>query len=217
VRIDIDIFPERVIVEGVAIVRPSGISVKQWMDQWDAMVEVPDEQCYRDEIAKLKRELRAEKRRPQPQSTKYLVTDIDHTISDAAWRDHLLGRWEEYYPLGAEDKVIQATAEIIRHFHLAGATTVAVTARPRRWEQLTTTWLYRNDLPVDEVLMREDDDHRPSCYVKADLVRTRFPDLGRVALVLEDDGNCCTTYRGMGLNVLQVERAPPRNSALQSR
>jgi len=135
---------------------------------------------------------------------RFLVTDIDHTLADAAWRDPLLGKWEEYYLAGARDKVVPFVAEIVRHFHLGGTPVVAVTARPEKWRCQTVNWLYRHELPIDEIHMRGDDDHRPGCIVKPELIRQRFADLSQVVAVLEDRDDCVAEYRKMGLNVLQV-------------
>jgi hypothetical protein len=135
---------------------------------------------------------------------KIVIVDIDHTISDAAWRDHLLGQWESYYEQGLKDKPIAFASELVQILHLSGREIVAVTARPENARTVTVVWMLQHHFPIDTILMRGDNDHRPSAEVKADNVRVNFPDLSVIDFVLEDNDACVAAYKQMGLNVLQI-------------
>jgi hypothetical protein len=132
-----------------------------------------------------------------------VIVDIDHTISDAAWRDPLIGNWDEYYPEGLWDRPIEFVMDLVRLVS-AAREVVAVTARPEAVRWLTVSWMIRHKVPIDTILMRPADDYRPSWEVKTDLVRNNFPDLGEIDFVLEDRDDCVAAYRKLGLNVLQV-------------
>jgi 5'(3')-deoxyribonucleotidase len=135
---------------------------------------------------------------------KIVIVDIDHTISDAAWRDHLLGQWNVYYDEGLKDEPIRFAAELIQMIHLCGREIVACTARPENARNVTVKWMVLKHIPIDMILMRGEDDHRPSAEVKRDLIVTNFPDLSVIDFVLEDNDACVAAYRQLGLNVLQI-------------
>jgi len=140
---------------------------------------------------------------------RFVIVDIDHTISDAAWRDGLLGQWDRYYIEGLDDKPIEFTVNLIRLLHYAGQhRIIAVTARPEDVRPLTYRWFMRHDVPIDTVLMREQDDHRPSSEVKRELVERHFQDLSLIDFVIEDRDDCVAMYKQLGLNVLQVNCVP---------
>jgi hypothetical protein len=135
---------------------------------------------------------------------KIVIVDIDHTISDAAWRDHLLGQWDVYYDEGLKDKPIRFAAELVQMAHLCGREIVANTARPENARAVTVRWMVTHGVPIDVILMRAEGDHRGSAEVKADNVKLAFPDLSVIDFVLEDRDDCVAAYRQMGLNVLQI-------------
>jgi hypothetical protein len=130
--------------------------------------------------------------------------DIDHTISDAAWRDHLLGRWDVYYDEGLKDEPIAFALELIKMAHLCGKEIVACTARPETARPVTVRWMVAHGVPIDAILMRGEQDHRPSVEVKRDLITTTFPDPSVIAWVMEDRDDCVAMYKQLGLNVLQI-------------
>jgi uncharacterized HAD superfamily protein len=141
---------------------------------------------------------------------KIVIVDIDHTISDAAWRDPLIGKWDEYYREQAYDRPIKFVVDLVRMLAMEREV-VAVTGRPEEHMWATVKWLYEHNIPVDAVFMRSRDDYRPSPEVKCDLIRLNFPDLKDIDFVLEDRDDCVAAYRQMGLNVLQVNFAGERH------
>jgi hypothetical protein len=145
-----------------------------------------------------------------PMIRKIVIADIDHTISDAAWRDPLIGQWEEYYREQAYDRPIEFVVNLVRLLS-AERTIVAVTARPEAQWWATVKWMHDHKVPVDEIFMRSAEDYGTSPEAKCRLVREHFPDLGIIDFVLEDRDDCVAAYRQMGLNVLQVNFAGERH------
>jgi hypothetical protein len=137
-----------------------------------------------------------------------VLTDIDHTVSDAAWRDAMIGKvsWDDYYTAGWEDKPIQAVAELLRVLNDSDYYIVAVTARPEKWRALTVEWLIDHEIPVDELLMRPDDCRLPGAQVKANLISSRFGCMEEVAFALEDRDDMVVMYKLLGITVLQVHK-----------
>ena len=143
----------------------------------------------------------------RPRLETSVVVDLDHTIADAYWRDPLLGQWEEYYSSSIDDKPFPFVYDLLMLLHYTGLyNLVCVTARPEKWRTLSMKWMIREHIPMDELLMRPDGDHRPSREVKAAIIRERFPDLSQIAFALEDVADVCEAYRLMGINVLQVHK-----------
>lgn len=136
---------------------------------------------------------------------RYIITDIDHTISDAAWRDHLLGFWDVYYTEQHLDPPHQYVLDVLMAFNdNDDVAIVAVTARPESVRGSTLKWLRQVHAPVDMVLMRPEGDHRPSREVKVELIKNFIPDLSQVICVFEDRPDCVAAYQEIGLNVFLV-------------
>jgi hypothetical protein len=142
---------------------------------------------------------------------KAILLDIDHTVSDAFWRDHLIltpgmpGDWDDYHaasindqPLGDMVNMINALA--VNYFILG------ITARPEKWRKLTMEWLLRNDIAIDDLLMRPDDDYRRAPELKVAMAQAAFGDrfLEDVALVLDDREDVIAAFKAAGITALQV-------------
>jgi hypothetical protein len=139
---------------------------------------------------------------------RYVLVDIDHTLS-AAWpRDHMIGTvpWDEYHAASHADLPVEDIKNLVNALYLQGFITVALTARPERWRALTNSWFIRHGIFIEEMLMRADDEYRPSPAMKLELVKARFgealPD--RVAFLLEDRDDVCSAFKELGITVLQI-------------
>jgi hypothetical protein len=136
-----------------------------------------------------------------------IIVDLDHTLADAYWRDPLLGQWEEYYSSLIDDLPFPWVLDLLMFYHNTGLyNLVCITARPEKWRTLSMKWMLKHFVPIDELHMRLNDDHRPSAEVKTSIVRSRFSDLEEIAFALEDVAEVCEAYRMMGINVLQVHK-----------
>jgi hypothetical protein len=133
-----------------------------------------------------------------------VLVDIDHTLSDAFWRDELIGTWDAYHEASSGDLPLLPVIGLINSLHLCRYTIVGITARPEKWRQLTLNWLVRWGAHVHELLMRPDDAFHPSPEIKLELARKRFPDFNDIAFLLEDRDDVCAAFREAGVTVLQV-------------
>lgn len=136
----------------------------------------------------------------------FVILDIDHTISDAAWRDSLLGQWDEYHTRSADDKPATDVIELVRMLHAGGCTILAVTARPEKWRSLTYRWLEQHGVMFDRLIMRPDDDYSDAPTVKLAMVETILgPDYpSRVICVLDDREDVIAAFIGKGVTSLKV-------------
>lgn len=135
---------------------------------------------------------------------KFVACDIDHTISGAWHRDHLLGDWIAYYVDQEDDPPIAEGIALIRGLAAIGYEIVGLTAREEKYRAATTRWLVKHDVPIDEILMRPRGDLRPSPALKLGLLQLRFPGFAGVAMVIEDRSDIVEAFIKLGLNVVQM-------------
>ena len=135
------------------------------------------------------------------------MLDIDHTVSDATWRDGMIGvePWDTYHQAAPKDKpipeMVGLVAVLSREFHV-----ICVTARPEKWRNLTMTWLIKHNVLFHELLMRPDDCYLPAPESKLKVVKQRLGEdfKSEVAFVLDDRDDVAAAFKGEGVTVLQV-------------
>jgi hypothetical protein len=135
-----------------------------------------------------------------------ILVDIDHVLSNAFWRDGMIGQvpWDEYHAANKDDKPIDDMVWIVNTLAV-DFNIVAFTARPAKWRKQTMDWLIKNDVMVHEVLMRPDDNFRPAPELKLELVKARFENpAAAVAAILDDRLDVCSAFAQMGITSLQV-------------
>lgn len=134
------------------------------------------------------------------------LVDIDRTLADDYWRDHLLAMdFDLYHEASIDDQPILEMCRIIRAMKNNGWTMIGLTARPERYRPLTMKWLLKNGIDLDELIMRPHGDFRPSPELKVALAQERFQNIvEEVAMVFEDRDDVCLAFRTLGLTVLQV-------------
>lgn len=143
-----------------------------------------------------------------------VLCDIDHTVSDAFWRDKMIGGpggWDAYHEAGDKDPPVLPMLDLVRNLRLSPIhySVFGLTARPEKWRQLTMRWMLRHDCPFDGLIMRPDNCFDPSPKVKIDQVRATWLDYReRVAFLLEDREDVCTVFRAEGILVLQCHISP---------
>lgn len=135
----------------------------------------------------------------------YFLVDLDHTLSDASWRDPLLGSWDRYHRASVDDEPIEEMVQLLWALRMAGHAIIILTARPSKYRALTEQWLRDHNAPFDEILMRDDDGFRPSDQMKWELVDGRFRDLFAQTLVVVDDRtDVSRKFSENGITCLQV-------------
>lgn len=141
-----------------------------------------------------------------------ILVDIDHTLSNAAPRDGMIGpncEWDRYHQASAHDAPLEDMVGLIKGLEASLCyQLVGFTDRPEKWRQLSMDWMVRHDVRLDHLLMRGNDDFGPSTVTKVNMVADylggveKIPE--RVSLVLEDRDDVCAAFRAMGVSVLQV-------------
>lgn len=137
-----------------------------------------------------------------------VLIDIDHTLSNAFHRDPMIGTtsWDEYHAASTNDEPLHDMINLVNALHDAGFNIICITARPDKWRGLTMKTLARFGAKVDDILMRHDENFRPSPEMKLQLAIERFGEnlKDKIAFVIEDRTDVCTAFRDLGVTVLQV-------------
>ena len=134
--------------------------------------------------------------------------DIDHTLSDAFWRDEMIGveSWDDYHAAAKDDAPVKAVIKMVRALAALDVRVVGFTARPEKFRGMTLRWLVENDIPLEGVLMRPDDDFRSAVDLKlalaAELAGGEIKD--QILLVVDDREDVVAAFQSLGVTALQV-------------
>lgn len=138
---------------------------------------------------------------------KSILVDIDHTVSDAFWRDPMIdnGGWDAYHAASSRDHPIDDIVTLLNHMSNYYCI-IALTARPGKWRRLTMDWSLKHGIHIDELLMRADDNYHRAPELKIALAMQRFGDklLEEVAFIMDDREDVITAFKGIGITALQV-------------
>lgn len=142
-----------------------------------------------------------------------ILVDIDHTLSAAWHRDGMIGGeggWDAYHAASSEDDPIHDVMALINSLAtgLDDWYIIALTARPEKWRSVTTEWLIKHCIFVDEILMRPDEAFHPAPEIKVQLAQERFPGdqlKDNVAFLIEDREDVCEAFHQLGITTLQVK------------
>jgi hypothetical protein len=142
----------------------------------------------------------------------FILVDMDHTLTAAFARDHMLDDpqvdWDAYHAAAVADRPLTDVVRVIDSLISAEMFVVGLTARPERWRQLSQKWLTDNGPKIGFLLMRPDNDYRPSPKVKTELAINYFGSEEKLraecAAVFEDREDVCAAFRALGVTVFQV-------------
>jgi hypothetical protein len=134
-----------------------------------------------------------------------VLVDIDHTVSDAAWRDNLMplvhetGDWRPYYECQDLDAPIEPMVSYVRELAVENDIWF-VTARVETYRRVTESWFDRHEIPRVGILMRPFGDLSKSPELK---LRLAAPLLPRVRLIIDDRDDVLELFLANGIPVLK--------------
>jgi len=138
-----------------------------------------------------------------------VLVDVDHTLSDAAWRDHLIpaaeatGDWTAYFADMDQDDPIWFVATLVRSLNMIQAyEVVGITGRNEEYRAKSLLWMRRNGIEMRQMLMRPNGNHDPSPKLKVDLIR-RHLKMSEIAFAIEDREDCARAMTEIGINVFR--------------
>lgn len=137
----------------------------------------------------------------------YVLVDIDHVLSDAAWRDAMIGGeggWDAYHTASVDDKSCTDVVELLKAFQSVGLLIVGITARPEKWRTMTNAWLLQHDIEFSDLLMRPDDSYRPAPEIKIALAEEFFNgNLSQILFIIDDRDDVVAAFKARGVTALQ--------------
>ena len=139
---------------------------------------------------------------------KWVIFDLDGTLSNAAHRVHLAqaGQWDAFHAAGADDPAYDDMVELWRLLDEQYSILV-LTGRTENHAKATQDWLWKNHIIPDELIMRPVGDYRLDGKFKIAMLEQFFGSkenvLGDVFLVIEDRDQVVEALRDYGLRVLQ--------------
>jgi hypothetical protein len=137
----------------------------------------------------------------------FILIDIDHTISNAFWRDSIIGAvpWDEYHKESDHDKPFWNVVQLINSLWYAGHTMIAITGRNEKFRQLTNLWFIEYDVNIDEILMRPDDVFLKNAEMKVKLIEERFDkDYKEIGFLIDDNEETILAFFKLGITTLQI-------------
>lgn len=155
---------------------------------------------------------------------KIAIVDLDGTLSRSDERDAMIKPrmtekdWEDYHKGLMNDK---PNMDIYRLVEMLGEDYMIwiVTARPLQWHRKSQAWLDMYAVKYDRLIMRGNDDYRPSPIVKVDLVNDelarrsqgRFKHHDQIRFIIDDHpGVCAALVKAFPTaTALQVYREKP--------
>ena len=142
-----------------------------------------------------------------------ILCEIDGTLATIGDRAKILEKdkltekeYDEFNAQSESSSCIEDIANIIRNLKDAETKIYLITAREKKWKKITQSWLKLNEIPYDNLLMRNDGDKNSDADVKLKIVK-EYVNPKRVWFVLEDRDDVVQMYREeLGLTCLQVNK-----------
>ena len=136
-----------------------------------------------------------------------VILDLDGTLANCKHRLHFIEgpkkNWDLFFDNCLDDIVIQPM------FHLMNILSkdykiVFITARPEKNRELTTEWLFKNNIQYSELLMRKNVDYNKSPIVKQQLVQ-QLRSMGYNPIYSFDDrADCVAMFQSEGIYAFLV-------------
>jgi hypothetical protein len=136
-----------------------------------------------------------------------ILVDLDHTISNAFWRDSMIGTvpWDQYHEESKHDKPFKNVVHLINTLWIAGYKIIGLTGRNDKFRQLTTQWLLKYGVDMDEILMRPDDVFLKNADMKVKLIEDRFKkNYKDISFLIDDNEDTILTFSKLGITTLQI-------------
>jgi uncharacterized HAD superfamily protein len=136
------------------------------------------------------------------------VVDIDGVVADVRHRLHHLDpprSWPRFFAAAAADGLLRQGAQLVADLEQQHDV-VWLTGRPEWLRAVTERWLDDQRLPVRELHMRPDGDHRPARLFKLGVLRRLRP--RTVDVLVDDDPDVVRAARSDGFRTLLADWVP---------
>lgn len=142
-----------------------------------------------------------------------VIVDLDGTLSDCSAREHLAQakKWDDFHSGLSEDRPHEDVLGLLQCLPTYVEIAI-VTGRPNKYRNQTSEWLFKYDVPCDEIIMRPDNCFLPDAEVKISEFESAYAGARsnfkhpntRVGFVLDDRDKVVEAWRNAGYNCWQV-------------
>jgi hypothetical protein len=136
-----------------------------------------------------------------------ILVDMDHTISNAFWRNSMIGTetWDHYHENSKYDKPFKNVVVLLNALSNSGYEIMGITGRNEKHRSLTVKWLVDNKVDIGELLMRPDDDYTKNGELKVKLITERFKgDFKDIHFLIDDNEDAILAFMAIGIATLQI-------------
>jgi hypothetical protein len=140
---------------------------------------------------------------------RYVVVDIDGTLSNLSHRLHLVRKekpeWDLFFKQAADDTVNEWCKELINSLWNNGIKILLVSGRPESIRTITKRWLSQNGIHYDKLfLLRGVKDYTPDDQLKREWGK-KFG-FSKILFVVDDRTKVVQMWRDEGATCLQCDR-----------
>lgn len=148
----------------------------------------------------------------KPHHKQLVLFDLDHTLRDAARRDHMLdlakatNDWNDYHFGAVLDGCCTDVVEMLTCFRHCDYRVIAITAVPSIYRPTTEAWLAKHPRIIfDEILMNPRINWEPSAALKLGMVRDRFGgDFAQhILMIIDDHPEVVKAFSEAGVTAMQ--------------
>lgn len=142
-----------------------------------------------------------------------IVTDMDGTLANCDGRRQYVRNldnnpdfkadWGKFFALVETDKVNEDIKTKLKQAKGTGLDVIIVSARPDYIRAKTESWLTKNEIPYDRLIMRGSSDHRPDEIVKKEMLDNLL-DKSKILEWYDDRPKVIRMLRDNGINVIDV-------------
>jgi predicted kinase len=130
---------------------------------------------------------------------KAVIFDIDGTIAK-------MNNRSPYEWLKVDNDIVyEDIVKILRMYLSNNSKIILMSGRDSLCKELTIQWLNANQIPYDELFMRNQDDARPDTVIKEELLKQNVLNKYYVECVYDDRNSVVEMWRSLGLRCVQVQ------------
>lgn len=141
----------------------------------------------------------------------YYLIDLDHTTSNAFWRDSMIGNvpWDVYHEESKHDKPFHNTLALIDALVEHGDQIVGITGRTEKHRGITIDWCIKHNIIIHDLLMRPDNIFLKNAEMKVQLVSTYFANnFENIAFLIDDNEETILAFHKLGIATMQMRNIP---------
>lgn len=133
------------------------------------------------------------------------IVGIDGVLAETEWRRNITD-YSESIEASISDYPYLDMLQMLHALHIADWRIVGITNRPEKFRPVTTGWLSAVCAPLDELLMRPNDEYGNASEVKLMLAQQRFGDdlAAHVRLAIDDRDDVLALFAARGITTLLV-------------